>query len=168
MLGAVGLEGIRVGGRGSLRTTPSPCLRAMAGHRWTSRHALTWRPFYHPTHAHTHVHTHTHTQDGKRMVTLIPGDGIGPEISESVKRIFTADKVPPLPYPPLGGITWRRCSNDNPHTCHLPHTHTHAHPLASRRCPLHGRRWTSPRCWWMARPASPPPPSTPSTATRWP
>ncbi|RKP03733.1 hypothetical protein CXG81DRAFT_9211 [Caulochytrium protostelioides] len=31
---------------------------------------------------------------GNRKVTLIPGDGIGPEISESVKRIFAADKVP--------------------------------------------------------------------------
>lgn len=27
-------------------------------------------------------------------VTLIPGDGIGPEISHSVKRIFAAAKVP--------------------------------------------------------------------------
>ncbi|KAI9340024.1 hypothetical protein DFJ73DRAFT_628210, partial [Zopfochytrium polystomum] len=32
--------------------------------------------------------------DGKQVVTLIPGDGIGPEISESVKKIFEADKVP--------------------------------------------------------------------------
>ena len=27
-------------------------------------------------------------------VTLIPGDGIGPEIAESVKSIFEAAKVP--------------------------------------------------------------------------
>jgi isocitrate dehydrogenase (NAD+) len=34
------------------------------------------------------------TKDGKHIVTMIPGDGIGPEISVSVKRIFEADKVP--------------------------------------------------------------------------
>ncbi|TKA82686.1 Isocitrate dehydrogenase [NAD] subunit 2, mitochondrial [Friedmanniomyces simplex] len=32
--------------------------------------------------------------DGKYMVTLIEGDGIGPEISQSVKDIFTAADVP--------------------------------------------------------------------------
>uniref|UniRef100_A0A1I8GPS0 isocitrate dehydrogenase (NAD(+)) n=1 Tax=Macrostomum lignano TaxID=282301 RepID=A0A1I8GPS0_9PLAT len=31
---------------------------------------------------------------GTRTVTLIPGDGIGPEISNSVKKIFAAAKVP--------------------------------------------------------------------------
>jgi len=31
---------------------------------------------------------------GKYTVTLIPGDGIGPEISESIKDIYTAAKVP--------------------------------------------------------------------------
>ncbi|KAJ3070447.1 NAD-dependent isocitrate dehydrogenase [Podochytrium sp. JEL0797] len=36
----------------------------------------------------------TFTQDGKRVVSMIPGDGIGPEISRSVKQIFEADKVP--------------------------------------------------------------------------
>ena len=30
----------------------------------------------------------------KRVVTLIPGDGIGPEISNAVKRIYTAAEVP--------------------------------------------------------------------------
>ena len=29
----------------------------------------------------------------KQTVTLIPGDGIGPEISESVKKIFDAARV---------------------------------------------------------------------------
>lgn len=29
-----------------------------------------------------------------RIVTLIPGDGIGPEISNSVKKIFAAANVP--------------------------------------------------------------------------
>ncbi|MTL52161.1 NAD-dependent isocitrate dehydrogenase, partial [Turicibacter sanguinis] len=29
-----------------------------------------------------------------RVVTLIPGDGIGPEISEAVVKIFEAAKVP--------------------------------------------------------------------------
>lgn len=33
-------------------------------------------------------------QNGKRVVTLIPGDGIGPEISAAVERIFTAAKIP--------------------------------------------------------------------------
>ncbi|CAG8450605.1 11123_t:CDS:10 [Ambispora leptoticha] len=32
--------------------------------------------------------------NGRYTVTLIPGDGIGPEISESVKRIYEAAKVP--------------------------------------------------------------------------
>ncbi|KJA30223.1 hypothetical protein HYPSUDRAFT_32359 [Hypholoma sublateritium FD-334 SS-4] len=32
--------------------------------------------------------------NGKYTVTLIPGDGIGPEISESVKAIYTAAQVP--------------------------------------------------------------------------
>ncbi|KAJ3212843.1 NAD-dependent isocitrate dehydrogenase [Dinochytrium kinnereticum] len=36
----------------------------------------------------------TYTSDGKRVVTLIPGDGIGPEISRSVKHIFEAEEVP--------------------------------------------------------------------------
>ncbi|KAG9657934.1 hypothetical protein KCU98_g5733, partial [Aureobasidium melanogenum] len=31
---------------------------------------------------------------GKYTVTLIPGDGIGAEVSESVKQIFKADNVP--------------------------------------------------------------------------
>lgn len=31
---------------------------------------------------------------GVRKVTLIPGDGIGPEISAAVQKIFTAAKVP--------------------------------------------------------------------------
>ncbi|TPX58044.1 isocitrate dehydrogenase (NAD+) [Spizellomyces sp. 'palustris'] len=35
-----------------------------------------------------------YTQDGKRIVTLIPGDGIGPEISKSVVNIFEAEGVP--------------------------------------------------------------------------
>ena len=30
---------------------------------------------------------------GNYCVTLIPGDGIGPEIAESVKQIFSAAKV---------------------------------------------------------------------------
>ncbi|KAJ1548256.1 NAD-dependent isocitrate dehydrogenase [Nowakowskiella sp. JEL0078] len=34
------------------------------------------------------------TPDGKRLVTLIPGDGIGPEISRSVVEIFAAANVP--------------------------------------------------------------------------
>ncbi|KAI5301585.1 NAD-dependent isocitrate dehydrogenase, partial [Ascosphaera atra] len=32
--------------------------------------------------------------DGKYTVTMIEGDGIGPEISKSVKDIFEAAKVP--------------------------------------------------------------------------
>lgn len=31
---------------------------------------------------------------GTRKVTLIPGDGIGPEISSAVQKIFTAANVP--------------------------------------------------------------------------
>ncbi|KZS97961.1 hypothetical protein SISNIDRAFT_449574 [Sistotremastrum niveocremeum HHB9708] len=32
--------------------------------------------------------------NGKYTVTLIPGDGIGPEISDSIKRIYSAARVP--------------------------------------------------------------------------
>lgn len=32
--------------------------------------------------------------EGKHVVTMIPGDGIGPEISASVKQIFQAAEVP--------------------------------------------------------------------------
>jgi isocitrate dehydrogenase (NAD+) len=34
-----------------------------------------------------------HTPQGKYTVTMIEGDGIGPEISQSVKEIFAAAKV---------------------------------------------------------------------------
>jgi hypothetical protein len=36
----------------------------------------------------------TDTTDSPRTVTLIPGDGIGPEISHSVQKIFEAAGVP--------------------------------------------------------------------------
>lgn len=36
----------------------------------------------------------TKGNDGKYTVTLIEGDGIGPEISQSVKDIYAAAKVP--------------------------------------------------------------------------
>ncbi|KAI8820543.1 uncharacterized protein EV422DRAFT_531258 [Fimicolochytrium jonesii] len=35
-----------------------------------------------------------YNEEGKRIVTMIPGDGIGPEISKSVVKIFEADGVP--------------------------------------------------------------------------
>lgn len=38
--------------------------------------------------------TSTSTSSSKIRVTLIPGDGIGPEISAAVKNVFTAAKVP--------------------------------------------------------------------------
>ncbi|GAA5854862.1 hypothetical protein JCM8547_004099 [Rhodosporidiobolus lusitaniae] len=42
----------------------------------------------------TGVYTPSKNADGSINVTLIPGDGIGPEIAESVKAIFSAAKVP--------------------------------------------------------------------------
>lgn len=42
----------------------------------------------------TAVFSGTKGSNGKYNVTLIPGDGIGPEISESVKDIYAAAKVP--------------------------------------------------------------------------
>ena len=33
-------------------------------------------------------------KDGKYLVTLVPGDGIGPEVAEAVKGIYSAAKVP--------------------------------------------------------------------------
>merc|ERR1719204_320211 len=35
-----------------------------------------------------------YSDDAPRKVTLIPGDGIGPEISNAVKSIFAAAKAP--------------------------------------------------------------------------
>jgi isocitrate dehydrogenase (NAD+) len=43
--------------------------------------------------------TRTVTSSGTRAVSLIPGDGIGPEIADAVVRIFAAASVP---------ITWER------------------------------------------------------------
>lgn len=47
---------------------------------------------------HTPLHTSTlssiYASQGNYLVSLIPGDGIGPEISESVKAIFSQAKVP--------------------------------------------------------------------------
>lgn len=40
-------------------------------------------------------------KDGKHTVTLIPGDGIGPEIAQSVVDIFAAQKVPFLTQVPI-------------------------------------------------------------------
>ncbi|CAF0733999.1 unnamed protein product [Adineta ricciae] len=42
----------------------------------------------------TDANTTTPSSDTQRTVTLIPGDGIGPEISNSVQRIFEAAEVP--------------------------------------------------------------------------
>ncbi|GAA5903104.1 hypothetical protein JCM6882_006968 [Rhodosporidiobolus microsporus] len=42
----------------------------------------------------TGAYTPNKNADGSINVTLIPGDGIGPEIAESVKQIFTEAKVP--------------------------------------------------------------------------
>jgi len=39
----------------------------------------------------THMHV---TPDGKKLVTLIPGDGIGPEVVESAQRIIEATGAP--------------------------------------------------------------------------
>lgn len=41
-----------------------------------------------------HSSTGAYDAQGKRIVTMIPGDGIGPEISVSVRKIFEAEKVP--------------------------------------------------------------------------
>ncbi|KAI6119294.1 hypothetical protein EDD16DRAFT_1790905 [Pisolithus croceorrhizus] len=42
----------------------------------------------------TAAFTGNRESNGKYKVTLIPGDGIGPEISESVKKIYAAAEVP--------------------------------------------------------------------------
>ncbi|XP_059172670.1 isocitrate dehydrogenase [NAD] subunit alpha, mitochondrial-like [Physella acuta] len=39
-------------------------------------------------------HGHRHYSSEKQLVTMIPGDGIGPEISVAVKQIFSAAGVP--------------------------------------------------------------------------
>lgn len=46
------------------------------------------------TNAPTSAYSKKPEKDGKYLVTLIPGDGIGPEVSEAVKTIYTAAKVP--------------------------------------------------------------------------
>lgn len=57
----------------------------------------------------------TISPDTPRSVTLIPGDGIGPEISKSVQRIFEAADVPitwePVDVTPVKSVR-KQSSND--------------------------------------------------------
>ena len=48
------------------------------------------------TNPHSPIHSFTHSLIINKMhlVTLIPGDGIGPEITKAVTDIFTAAQVP--------------------------------------------------------------------------
>lgn len=59
--------------------------------RRIARIAASYRPF---SHFASRPLTTTVAADGTYTVTLFPGDGIGPEIAESVKRIFAAAQVP--------------------------------------------------------------------------
>lgn len=46
------------------------------------------------TSAPTSAYSKSKGSDGKYLVTLVPGDGIGPEVAEAVKEIYRAANVP--------------------------------------------------------------------------
>ncbi|KAJ9636783.1 NAD-dependent isocitrate dehydrogenase [Coniosporium apollinis] len=76
------------------RTFAAParqCLRRAAP-RMTP--AASWRGYAKTSDSKVAEFTGTKGNDGKFIVTLIEGDGIGPEISQSVKDIYSAANVP--------------------------------------------------------------------------
>ncbi|CEG73759.1 Putative Isocitrate dehydrogenase subunit 2 [Rhizopus microsporus] len=74
-----------------LSRTSSAALKASA---WSSVRANSIRAITTATPSITQAFTAQKNANGNYVVTLIPGDGIGPEISRSVKEIFAAAKTP--------------------------------------------------------------------------
>ncbi|CAO3703480.1 unnamed protein product [Rhizopus stolonifer] len=69
----------------------SAALKASA---WSSVRATSVRSITTATPSITQAFSAQKNDNGNYLVTLIPGDGIGPEISRSVKEIFAAAKTP--------------------------------------------------------------------------
>ncbi|KAI7899946.1 isocitrate dehydrogenase, NAD-dependent [Cokeromyces recurvatus] len=74
-----------------LSQTSSAALKATA---WSSLKANAFRTITTATPTITQAFNAQKNSNGNYLVTLIPGDGIGPEISRSVKDIFAAAKTP--------------------------------------------------------------------------
>ncbi|GAB7350210.1 hypothetical protein MBLNU459_g0868t1 [Dothideomycetes sp. NU459] len=84
------------------RSMASPARQCLRQAR--QQHQQLWRPSFAQAHSRSYAaiaeedkvakFKGTKGNDGKYMVTLIEGDGIGPEISQSVKDIFSAANVP--------------------------------------------------------------------------
>ncbi|CAO1634657.1 unnamed protein product [Sympodiomycopsis kandeliae] len=75
-------------------TTARSSLRSMAAAP-SSTFAMTKRAYAMPqTSAPTSAYAKKPEKDGKYLVTLVPGDGIGPEVAQSVKDIYDAASVP--------------------------------------------------------------------------
>ncbi|KAI8637916.1 isocitrate dehydrogenase, NAD-dependent [Parasitella parasitica] len=74
-----------------LSRTSSAALKASA---WSSVKANSVRAITTATPSITQAFNAQKNSNGNYLVTLIPGDGIGPEISRSVKEIFAAAKTP--------------------------------------------------------------------------
>ncbi|KAG1396040.1 hypothetical protein G6F58_011816 [Rhizopus delemar] len=74
-----------------LSRASSAALKASA---WTSVRANSIRSITTATPSITQAFSAQKNDNGNYLVTLIPGDGIGPEISRSVKEIFAAAKTP--------------------------------------------------------------------------
>ncbi|CAO3636218.1 unnamed protein product [Mucor hiemalis] len=74
-----------------LSRTSSAALKASA---WTSAKVNSIRAITTATPSITQAFNAKKNENGNYLVTLIPGDGIGPEISRSVKEIFAAAKTP--------------------------------------------------------------------------
>ncbi|EIE82437.1 hypothetical protein G6F46_003401 [Rhizopus delemar] len=74
-----------------LSRASSAALKASA---WTSVRANAIRSITTATPSITQAFSAQKNDNGNYLVTLIPGDGIGPEISRSVKEIFAAAKTP--------------------------------------------------------------------------
>ncbi|MCJ1255223.1 NAD-dependent isocitrate dehydrogenase [Lignoscripta atroalba] len=80
----------------SFAATARQCLRgANAPHRWAPAFAkIQSRTYAVPVEDKVAIFKGKKGSNGKYTVTLIEGDGIGPEISQSVKDIFAAARVP--------------------------------------------------------------------------
>ncbi|KAI9365605.1 isocitrate dehydrogenase, NAD-dependent [Pilaira anomala] len=74
-----------------LSRTSSAALKASA---WSSIKSNSVRSITTATPSITQAFSASKNENGNYLVTLIPGDGIGPEISRSVKQIFAAAKTP--------------------------------------------------------------------------
>ncbi|PWN18506.1 putative IDH2-isocitrate dehydrogenase subunit 2, mitochondrial [Microstroma glucosiphilum] len=79
--------------RNSMAATARPVLRSATASSSTRAFSLTVSRAY-ASAAPTSAYSKKPGNDGKYLVTLVPGDGIGPEVSDAVKSIYKAADVP--------------------------------------------------------------------------